>query len=121
MPHRFAEIFFLQSNYSFVPVDRSSNEKPETVDKVVVIAYFSDNCSYGFYVGGSLDGTNWTTLADDRNNDKRATANGYVCEFAPQEMRYLRVTQTANFASTGTAFDRSTGVLKVKTRYTHYT
>ncbi|MDR1483444.1 MAG: hypothetical protein LBT09_01325 [Planctomycetaceae bacterium] len=79
---------FLEVPYSFVPVDRSSNKKPETVDKVVEIAYFGGSCSYGFHVGGSLDGTNRTTLADYRNNDKRSTANGYVCEFVPQQIGF---------------------------------
>ncbi|MDR2705729.1 MAG: discoidin domain-containing protein [Planctomycetaceae bacterium] len=76
-------------------------EKPETVGNIVVIGYFGDNRSYGFYVEGSLDGTNWTMLSDKRNNKERSTASGYNCEFSPQKIRYLRVTQTSNTANSG--------------------
>jgi alpha-N-acetylglucosaminidase len=88
-------------------------EKPETVSKVVVVGYYADKRSYEFYIEGSLDGKTWKLLADKRGEasnretaDKQkpaalSTENGYVCEFAPQKIRHLRVTQTGNTANTG--------------------
>jgi alpha-N-acetylglucosaminidase len=77
--------------------------KPETVGKVVVVCYYGDKRPryYGFCVEGSLDGKNWTMLADRRRNTAPATPAGYTCEFPPQKMRHLRVTQTHNSANTG--------------------
>jgi alpha-N-acetylglucosaminidase len=76
-------------------------EQPQTLGKVVVITYYGDNRSYGFYVEGSLDETNWTILSDNRNNKKPSTTTGYTCEFPPQKIRHLRITQTKNSANTG--------------------
>ena len=40
-------------------------------------------------------------VADLRDNRVPSTAEGYVCKFAPREVRYIRVTQTHNSANTG--------------------
>ena len=76
-------------------------EKAEEVARVVVVCYYGDSRYYGFIVEGSLDGQNWTVLADKRDNQLRSTIDGYECRFEPQTMRYLRVTQTANSANIG--------------------
>jgi alpha-N-acetylglucosaminidase len=76
-------------------------EKPDVVGRVVVVGYHGDLRHYGFTVAGSLDGRSWDTLADRRDNTSPATSGGYECQFTPREIRYLRVTQTANSANTG--------------------
>lgn len=76
-------------------------EELETVGRVVVVGYYRDKRSYGFLVEGSLDGNTWTLLSDRRSNSELSTAKGYTCEFPPQKIRYLRITQTSNSANTG--------------------
>ncbi|MDR3234359.1 MAG: alpha-N-acetylglucosaminidase C-terminal domain-containing protein [Planctomycetaceae bacterium] len=76
-------------------------EKPETVGRVVAVGYYGDKRSYGFYAEGSLDGKTWTILCDKRTNKELSTAKGYVCEFPPQQIRFLRITQTSNSANAG--------------------
>jgi alpha-N-acetylglucosaminidase len=76
-------------------------EQPTKVGRVVLIGYYGDNRHYGFTVEGSPEGKSWDTLADRRDNTAPSTQAGYECKFAPREIRYLRVTQTANSANTG--------------------
>lgn len=76
-------------------------ESPTKVGRVVVVGYYGDNRHYGFTVEGSLDGKDWQRLADRRNNKEPSTQAGYECRFPPADVRYLRVTQTANSANTG--------------------
>jgi hypothetical protein len=40
-------------------------------------------------------------LADRSTNIAPSTEDGYPCQFAPVEVRFLRVTMTANSANTG--------------------
>ena len=75
--------------------------KPTTVGRVTVIGYYGDERHYGFTVEASLDGRQWETVADRRDNRERSTRDGYTCTFAPREVRYLRVRQTRNSANTG--------------------
>jgi alpha-N-acetylglucosaminidase len=76
-------------------------EKETVVGRVVVVGYYGDQRHYGFAVEGSLDGKTWAMLADRRDNVAPSTRDGYECAFTPREVRYLRVTQTANSANTG--------------------
>jgi hypothetical protein len=76
-------------------------EKPITIGRVVVVAFYGDDRHYGFTVETSLDGKAWTTVADRRDNKQPSTANGYTCTFPPRPVRYLRVTQTHNSANSG--------------------
>jgi hypothetical protein len=76
-------------------------EQPEKVGRVVVVCFFGDTRYYGFTVEGSNDGKQWTMLADRRKNTDPSTRAGYECKFAPREIRYMRVTQTANSANSG--------------------
>jgi len=76
-------------------------EKPTSVGRVVVIGFYGDKRSYGFTVEGSLDGKEWTMLADRRDNTALSTKKGYECRFTPREIQFLRVTMTANSANTG--------------------
>lgn len=76
-------------------------QKPTHVGRVVVVGYYGDNRHYGFTVEGSIDGQEWTMLADRRDNKEPSTKAGYECIFTPRAIRYLRVTQTANSANTG--------------------
>ena len=75
--------------------------RPTTVGRVVVVGYYGDERTYGFSVETSLDGRTWTLVADRRENREPSTRRGYACSFAPQNARYLRVTETANSANTG--------------------
>ena len=75
--------------------------QPTTVGRVVVVGYFGDKRHYGFTVETSTDARTWETVADRRDNKEPATAEGYVCRFAPRAVRYIRVTQTLNSANTG--------------------
>lgn len=76
-------------------------EEPTEVGRVVVVGYFGDSRHYGFTVEGSMDGIAWQRLADRRGNTEAATKDGHSCAFAPQTVRYLRVTVTSNSANTG--------------------
>jgi hypothetical protein len=76
-------------------------EKAVTVGRVVVVGYYGDKRYYGFTVEGSLDGKEWTMLADRRDNIASSTKQGYQCKFQPRAIKYLRVTMTGNSANTG--------------------
>jgi hypothetical protein len=76
-------------------------EKPTTVGRVVVIGYYGDKRHYGFTVEGSLDGKEWTMLADRRDNKDPSAKTGYEYKFTPRDIRYFRVTLTGNSANTG--------------------
>jgi len=74
---------------------------PTVVSRVIVVGYYGDRRQYGFTVEGSGDGKTWRTLADRGDNAAPATRSGYVCDFPPVKVRWLRVTQTSNSANTG--------------------
>jgi alpha-N-acetylglucosaminidase len=76
-------------------------EKPTQVGCVIVVGYYGDKRHYGFTIDGSLDGKAWTRLADRRDNAEPSTKSGYECKFNPVQIRYLRITMTANSANTG--------------------
>ncbi|HTQ09827.1 MAG TPA: discoidin domain-containing protein, partial [Fimbriimonadaceae bacterium] len=76
-------------------------EKPTNVGRIVVVPYYGDKRYYGFLVSLSVDGRNWTTVADRRDNTDLATVKGYPCEFKPRKARFIRVTMTSNSANTG--------------------
>jgi hypothetical protein len=76
-------------------------EQPTTVGRVVIVGYYGDERHYGFTVEASLDGREWETVADRRDNRERSTREGYTCNFKPRQARYLRVRQTYNSANTG--------------------
>ncbi len=76
-------------------------EKATTVGRVVVVGYYGDKRYYGFTVETSLDGRTWEIVGDWRDNKEFSTAKGYTCRFNPRQVRYIRVTQTANSANTG--------------------
>ena len=76
-------------------------EQPTEVARVVVTCYYVGIRYYGFFVEGSLDGENWTMLADWRDNTELSTIDGYDCRFDAVMLRYLRVTLTHNSANTG--------------------
>jgi hypothetical protein len=76
-------------------------ETPTRVGRVVVVCYYGDERFYGFTVEVSLDGQNWETVADHRDNKQLSTAAGYACRFPPRSVRYLRITQPTNSANTG--------------------
>jgi hexosaminidase len=76
-------------------------KKPTTIGRVVVVGYYGDKRYYGFTVEISVDGSKWEMVADQRNNRKPSTKEGYTCRFKPQQARYIRVTQTHNSANPG--------------------
>jgi hypothetical protein len=77
-----------------------------------VVSYFGNEGYYGFTVETSLDGKEWTVVADRRDNREPSTSEGYTCGFDPHSARYIRVAMTHNSANTGRhlvevmAFDR---------------
>ncbi|MCY3022435.1 MAG: alpha-N-acetylglucosaminidase C-terminal domain-containing protein [Planctomycetota bacterium] len=76
-------------------------EQPATVGRVVVVLYYGDRRHYGFKVETSNDGKTWDMAADRRDNTELSTAAGHTCQFAPRQVRYIRVTVTSNSANTG--------------------
>jgi hypothetical protein len=76
-------------------------ESPTTVGRVVVICYYGDERYYGFTVEVSLDGEQWETVADRRDNREPSTAAGYTCPFPPRKVRFIRITQPTNSANIG--------------------
>ena len=63
-------------------------ERPAEVSRVVVDCYYADRRHYGFLLEGSIDGQNWTTLSDFRENKELSTINGYDCRFDKKTVRY---------------------------------
>ena len=51
---------------------------------------------FQYVIEGSLDGTKWTQLVDQRNNTAAATARGRIFWFPTQSLRYVRATITHN-------------------------
>ena len=76
-------------------------QKPTTVGRVVVVAYYGDKRHYGFTVEVSLDGKQWQMVADRRTNKVPSTRDGYTCRFGPRPVRYIRITHPHNSANTG--------------------
>ncbi|MEW6074239.1 MAG: discoidin domain-containing protein [Planctomycetota bacterium] len=76
-------------------------EEPVVVGRVVVVAYYGDERSYGFVVETSLDGKSWELVAEQRAGEELSTRAGYGFRFAARPARHIRVTQTANSANTG--------------------
>jgi len=76
-------------------------ERATMVGRIVVVGYYGDERYYGFTVETSLDGQTWDTVAARSDNKELSTAEGYTCRFDPRQVRYIRVTQTANSANTG--------------------
>ncbi len=76
-------------------------EKPTTIGRVVVVCYYGDKRYYGFTVKTSLDGKNWTVVADRSDNKELSTSKGYTCKFDPHKARYIRIDQTHNSANIG--------------------
>ena len=76
-------------------------EEPVSIGRVVIVSYYGDERHYGFTVQTSLDGRTWDTVADQRDNQLPSTREGYACEFAPRETRFVRVTLPHNSANTG--------------------
>ncbi len=76
-------------------------EERVSIGRVVIVSYYGDERHYGFTVQTSLDGRTWDTVADQRDNQLPSTREGYTCEFAARETRYVRVTLPHNSANTG--------------------
>lgn len=76
-------------------------EEPETLDRVQVVTYWDGERSYQYRLEGSTDGVTWTCLADMSQNTQAATPAGVMHRFAPQPVRYLRVTMLHNTANPG--------------------
>jgi alpha-N-acetylglucosaminidase len=76
-------------------------EQPQTVGRVVLVAYYGDDRHYGFTVETSLDGKIWEMAADRPDNTLPSTRKGYECKFAPRKCRHLRISETSNSANTG--------------------
>ncbi len=76
-------------------------EQPQTVSRVVVVAYYGDERHYGFTLETSMDGKTWNMAADLRDNKAESTRNGYECRISPRKCRFLRINETANSANTG--------------------
>ena len=76
-------------------------ERPTKVNRVVVVCYYASQRYYGFLLEGSLDGQNWTTLYDFRNNRELSKIEGYDCRFETKTVQYLRLSQMYNSANTG--------------------
>ena len=76
-------------------------EEEVRVGRVVIVGYYGDKRHYGFTVKTSLDGEQWSTVVDLRNNEAPSTAKGYTCRFESRKVRHIRVTQTHNSANPG--------------------
>ena len=76
-------------------------QKSTVVGRVVVVGYYGDKRYYGFTVETSADGKKWDMAADQRDNRKPSTKDGYTCRFKPRPARYIRVMQTHNSANPG--------------------
>ena len=76
-------------------------EQPQTVGRVVIVAYYGDERHYGFTVETSTDGKTWELAADRSKNTEESSLDGYECRFQPRTCRYLRVNETSNSANTG--------------------
>lgn len=72
---------------------------PIEIDRVQVFPYAGDGRSYQYTVEISLDGKNWTTVADLSKNTEPSRRRGTLHQFPPSLARYVRVTMLHNTAN----------------------
>ena len=72
---------------------------PKQLSSIHIWPYWADGRIYKYIIEGSNDGKTWKTLVDQSANSITGTAEGSQYSFAPQNVRYVRVTITGN--STG--------------------
>ncbi|HLW30953.1 MAG TPA: discoidin domain-containing protein [Aequorivita sp.] len=71
------------------------------LSKLVVFTYYDGSRYYQYDIQGSLDGTNWTTLADFNTNTTPATNQGNTFNINNPSARYIRVNMNYNSANIG--------------------
>ena len=71
------------------------------IGRVEVFPYWDGTRYYQYTVQASLDGTDWTMLADRSKNTAPATQKGDEIRFATMKARYVRVTMLKNSANEG--------------------
>ncbi len=71
------------------------------LSKVVVFTYYDGSRYYQYTIEGSVDGTNWTSLADFNTNTVPATAQGNTFNLNNPSARYIRVNMNYNSANPG--------------------
>ena len=76
-------------------------EKPASLARIDLYAYFDGSRYYQYTVDVSADGQAWTRVVDGSGNTLIATARGYHHEFAPVTARYVKVTMLKNSANIG--------------------
>jgi hypothetical protein len=69
--------------------------------KLVVFTYYDGVRYYKYDIQGSLDGTNWTTLADFNSNVTPASNQGNTFNLNTPSARYIRVNMNYNSANPG--------------------
>ncbi len=76
-------------------------EKIETVNKFKIYTFWDNYRYYQYTIEGSVDGENWTTLVDFRENTKLATIYGEAHDIEPIDVRYLKLNMLYNSANPG--------------------
>ena len=71
------------------------------LSKLVVFNYYDGARYYQYDIQGSLDGTNWTTLADFNANTTPATSQGNTFNLSNPSARYIRVNMNYNSFNVG--------------------
>ena len=72
-------------------------EKVRRVSRIVVVCDYREPArAYPYTVETSMDGKNWTLLVDKRENQIPASYEGYSSEFAPTNMRFIKVSGFKN-------------------------
>lgn len=67
-------------------------KEPATVNAIRLWTYWDHKRWYQYAVEGSLDGQNWTILADRRDNMLPATETGHTLLFPPTKVKFVRTT-----------------------------
>ena len=71
----------------------------QRISKVQVFPYVDGERYYQYTVETSFDGKNWTMVADMSANTEKSTRRGKLHEFAPAQVRYVRVNMLHNSAN----------------------
>ena len=69
---------------------------PTEVSGITVVTFWDGAAVSRYRLEVSLDGEEWSTVADASRNERPATEGGYIHAFTPRQVRYVRVTAMGN-------------------------
>lgn len=74
---------------------------PQKINNINVYMYWGDDRYYQYYIEVSIDGKNWETVVDKRNNIMKSLPDGCSFFFKDIDVRFIRLTVTFNSVNSG--------------------